>query len=451
MKVCKFGGSSVADAGQIRKVIDIIRQDADRRVVVVSAPGKRSDDDVKVTDLLINCAALALEGKDCEASINRTLERFALIQEELELSEELLVRAKERLQERLAADRSHEGRFMDGVKALGEEFAAIFVAAACRSEGLAAVYLDPKEAGMILTADFGEAKLLPESYPRLEAALLAQSEVVIFPGFYGYTSEGEVATFPRGGSDITGAILAAAAGAELYENFTDVDNVYPVDPRVVPEVKEGIREMTYREMRELAYAGFGIFQDEAVQPAIRDGIPIAIRNTNRPEGAGTRIVAQRQVKPGCILGISSDVGFCTVFVSKYLMNREVGFGRKLLQIFEEENISFEHTPSGIDNMSVVVRSENFPDEVRERVLNRIRDELRVDEVSFEPDLALVMVVGEGMRFTIGLVARITKALANAEVNIEMINQGSSEISLMFGVRSADCTRAVRAIYHEFFS
>ncbi len=450
MKVCKFGGSSVASSGQILKVLQVVRQDPSRRVVVVSAPGKRHSGDVKVTDLLIACAERAQAGGDLEGVVAPVLERFSLIHRELGLPVGLLEDAERELRRRLGGDRSHAGRFLDAVKALGEDFAARFVAAAFTREGLPARYVNPGEAGMTLSEEFGKARLLPESYAKLERSLSGRQDVAVFPGFFGYTRAGEVATFPRGGSDITGAILAAALKAEVYENFTDVDSVYPVDPRLVPEVRSGIREMTYREMRELSYAGFGVFHDEAVLPAIRAGIPIAIRNTNRPAEPGTRIVARRPITPGSILGVASDMGFCTVFVSKFLMNREVGFGRRLLQIFEEERIPFEHTPSGIDSMSVILREENFPEPVRERVLARIRGELDVDEVSFEPALALIMIVGEGMRYTVGLAARITRALAAANVNIEMINQGSSEISLMFGVRASDRHNAVRALYDEFF-
>jgi aspartate kinase len=339
---------------------------------------------------------------------------------------------------------------LDCLKAAGEDLSARFVAAVFAAQGLPAIYIDPREVGLLLTNEFGNAQLLPESYENLRKAFAHITEIAIFPGFFGYTKDGDVATFPRGGSDITGAILAAALNADVYENFTDVDSVYPVDPRLVPHARHGIAEMTYREMRELSYAGFGVFHDEAVLPAIHAEIPINIRNTNRPKEPGTMVVSRRPVHHGQILGIASDTGFCTVYVSKFLMNREIGFGRRLLQIFEEEGISFEHTPSGIDNMSVVLREANFKEPVRDRVLARIRTELSVDEVTFEPGQALVMVVGEGMRYTVGLAARITTALASAGVNIEMINQGSSEISVMFGVRATERQNAVRALYEEFF-
>ncbi len=450
MKVCKFGGSSLADAGQILKVINIVESDPERRVVVVSAPGKRHGDDTKVTDLLIACAERVLAGASAEQECAAVVSRFASIQAELGLPGSMLEQVRSRLEDRLAADRSDAKRFLDGVKALGEDFCSRFVAAAFNAQGIPAAAVDPREAGMLLSPEFGNARLLPESYGRLARALGNGHEIAVFPGFFGYTPDGDVVTFPRGGSDITGAILAAALNASAYENFTDVDGVFPVDPRLVPGLRISIPEMTYREMRELSYSGFGVFHDEAVLPAIRAEIPIQILNTQRPHEAGTRVVARRSVVHGSILGIASATGFCTVYVDKYLMNREIGFGRRLLQIFEEEGIPFEHAPSGIDNISVIVREEQFETEVRDRVLERIRTELEPDQVMSEGEHAIIMVVGEGMHYTVGLSARITKALADANINIEMMNQGASEISIMFGVRAKDLRSAVRALCEEFF-
>jgi len=451
MKVCKFGGSSVANGEQIRKVMGVVAADPARRLVVVSAPGKRFANDDKVTDLLIACGKRVLAGGDAAADAEKVVGRFEEIARTFELEDALVEEVRRDLLRRLAQDTSHEGRYMDCIKAAGEDFAARFVAAAFNKCGLSAVYVNPAEAGMLLSDEFGCARLLPEAYEKLRANLSGRKEIVIFPGFFGCTCSGDIATFPRGGSDITGAILAAALKADVYENFTDVDNVYPVDPRLVPEVSEGIAEMTYREMRELSYAGFGVFHDEAVQPAIEANIPINIRNTNNPDSPGTMVLVKRTVRPGRILGIASDAGFCTVYVSKYLMNREVGFGRRLLQIFEEKNLSFEHAPSGIDNMSVILRESVFDKEVRDEVIDCIRKKLAVDQVSFESGLAVIMVVGEGMRYTVGVATRITGALARAGVNIEMINQGSSEISVMLGVRAEKRQQAVRALYDEFFA
>ena len=450
MKVCKFGGSSVASAEQVTKIVEIVTADPARRVVVVSAPGKRGKDDVKVTDMLITCAEAALAGQDCERLLADVVERYAEIQRDLKLPAGITAEIEKDLRFRLAGDRSHRGGFMDSMKAAGEDNSAKLVAQAFQASGSKAVYMSPREAGMFLTDDFGNAQLLEESYRNLAEALRKSEGIVVFPGFFGYTKDGRVATFPRGGSDITGSILAAAARAEVYENFTDVDSVYPVDPRLVPEVKEGITAMTYREMRELSYAGFGVFHDEAVIPAVKAGIPINVRNTNRPQEPGTMIVQSRRVLAGSVVGIASDDGFCNIFVDKYMMNREIGFGRRLLQILEWEGVSYEHMPSGIDNVSVVVRERDFNPECERRVVERIKRDLNPDAVLVERGYALIMVVGEGLYYTVGMAAKTAKALSEAGVNIEMTNQGSSEISMMFGVKAEHRAKAVRALYKEFF-
>ena len=271
----------------------------------------------------------------------------------------------------------------------------------------------------------------------------------MFPGFFGYTRKGEIVTFPRGGSDITGSILAAAIKAAVYENFTDVDSVCAVDPDIAPDVTP-IPELTYREMRELSYAGFGVLHDEAIIPAVRAGIPICIKNTNQPEAPGTMIVAEREHKVGHAVGIAGSAGFCTIFASKYLMNREIGFGRRFLQIFEEEGLSFEHMPSGVDNISIILREKDMDASTEKRALNRIKMELGANDITVERDLALIVIVGEGMRYAVGVAAKATRALSDAGVNIEMINQGSSEISIMFGVKATDRNRAIHSLYKAFF-
>ncbi len=449
MKVAKFGGTSLADAGQIMKVFEIAKADPDRRILVVSAPGKRSKDDAKVTDLLIACAKAMLKHGKADAETAAVVARFAEIQKTLGLPADLLVEIEKDLRARLAGDRKHAALFTDSIKAAGEDYSARFVAAAFRKNGVEASYVNPGEAGMLLSDEPGNAQVLDEAYPKL-AKLRDRAGVTIFPGFFGVTKKGAVVTFPRGGSDITGAILAAAVKADVYENFTDVDSVYACDPRIIPEAKP-ITLLTYREMRELAYSGFGVFHDEAIVPAVRANIPICIKNTNRPSAPGTMVVPERTYTSGGVVGISSSDGFCTLFLSKYLMNREIGFGRRLLQILEEEGLSYEHAPSGIDNTSVILRGDQFTPEKEAHVVGRIGRELGADDIEVERGLALVMVVGEGMRYTVGLAARATKAFAEGGVNIEMMNQGSSEISMMFGVKEVDRKKAVKALYHAFFA
>lgn len=453
MKVCKFGGSSLANAAQLNKVIDIVLADPARRIVVVSAPGKRDGGDTKVTDLLITLANTALAGENTDRAYGAVVERYAEMASELKLGDDIVRKIELDLTERLAQVSSLEpAEFMDLLKASGEDNNAKLVAEAFCARGKKARYASPKDTGMVLTGAFGDATLDPSSYATLARAFSNFDGIVIYPGFFGYTKEGKVATFPRGGSDITGSILAAAVCADVYENFTDVDSVYPVDPRIVPEVKdgEGIATMTYREMRELAYAGFGVFNDDAVIPAVRARIPINIRNTNHPSEPGTMIVQSRRVIPGTVVGIASEDGFCNIVVEKYLMNREVGFGRRLLQVLEEEGIGYEHMPSGVDSQCVVVKGQNLPKEKERRVVQAIKRELNPDFVAVERDITILMIVGEGMCYTAGMFAKACLALASAGISLSMVNQGSSEVSFMVAIRQQDRDTAVRALHKAFF-
>ena len=450
MKVCKFGGSSLADAKQLTKVMDIVLSDPARRIVVVSAPGKRDKGDTKVTDLLIQLANAALKGEDTKKPLAAVVGRYAEIAAELSLDQAIVERIEKDLQDRVAADKENSGQFIDLLKAAGEDNNAKLVAEAFKARGVKARYASPKDTGMVLEGEFGNAVLNPDSYKRLSRALSDFEGIVVYPGFFGYTADGQVATFPRGGSDITGSILAAAVRADVYENFTDVDSVYPVDPRIVPEVKEGIDTMTYREMRELSYAGFGVFNDEAVVPAVQARIPINVRNTNHPSEPGTMIVQTRRVTPGTVTGIASEEGFCNIVVDKYCMNREIGFGRRLLQILENEGVAYEHMPSGVDSVSVVIHEKNFDAAKEKRVIQRIKRELNPDAVVVQHGYAILMIVGEGMCYSAGMLAKATQALASAGINLSMVNQGASEISVMLAIRAEFRAAAVRALYRQFF-
>ena len=451
MKVCKFGGSSLADAKQLNKVIDIVLADPARRIVVVSAPGKRHSGDTKVTDLLIELAQVATKGENTDRQFGAVVERYAEIATELKLGEEIVREIEMDLMDRLAqVSKLEPAEFMDLMKASGEDNNAKLVAVAFAARGRKARYASPKDTGMVLTGPFGDATLDPASYATLSRAFSNFDGIVIYPGFFGYTAEGKVATFPRGGSDITGSILAAAVCADVYENFTDVDSVYPVDPRIVPEVSEGIPTMTYREMRELAYAGFGVFADEAVIPAVKARIPINIRNTNHPSEPGTMIQQSRRVVPGTVVGIASADDFCNIVVEKYLMSREGGFGRRLLQVLEDEGISYEHMPSGVDSQCIVVKGKVLPKEAEHKVVQAIKRELKPDFVAVERDITILMVVGEGMCYTPGMLAKACLALASAGISMSMVNQGSSEVSFMLAIRRQDRDTAVRALYKAFF-
>ncbi|WP_019155719.1 aspartate kinase [Robertmurraya massiliosenegalensis] len=449
MKVVKFGGSSLATGSQLKKVLSIVESDSTRKIIVVSAPGKRFAGDIKVTDLLIECARKALNGEDVTESVSSVIERYESIALELQLSFEIIEEIRSHLLNLLNAEKRSSNHFVDAIKASGEDNHAKLVANYFQKRGLNAKYINPKDAGLFVTNETGHAQVLPESYEHLYS-LREQSGVLVFPGFFGYTKEGVIATFSRSGSDITGSILANGVRADLYENFTDVDAVYSVNPNIVENPNE-ISELTYREMRELSYAGFSVFHDEALIPAFRAGIPVNVKNTNNPSAPGTRIVSRRVQNNGPVVGIASDKGFCSIYVSKYLMNREIGFGRKLLTILEQFEISYEHIPSGIDEITIILRQDQLHSETEEDILERIKSELNADEVKMEHNISLIMIVGEGMKQNVGITARAAKALANAGVNIEMINQGSSEVSLMFGVKEANEKKAVKAIYEEFFA
>lgn len=453
VKVVKFGGTSMASAAQLRKVADIVLADPERRIVVVSAPGKRTAKDTKVTDLLIELAraGLARQGTDgaVATALDAVVERYRAIISPLKLPAELLTTIADDLRARVKARATSDEAYLDNLKAAGEDHSARVFAAYLKHLGHDAQYVNPKDAGLLLSDEPGNARVLTSSYGRLRSTLRRGTGIIVFPGFFGYSETGRVVTFPRGGSDITGAILAAAVEASVYENFTDVDAVCVVDPRIVAD-PVAVKQITYREMRELSYAGFSVFHDEALEPVFHAGIRVNVRNTNNPDAPGTMILPARDANELPIVGIAATSGFCSLYVSKYLMNREVGFGRRVLNVLEDEGVPFEHMPTGIDNMSVIMRESRFTPATEERVLRRLRKELAPDEMSIERGLALVMVVGEGMRHQVGTAGRACSAIAGAGVNLEMINQGSSEVSMMFGIKSQHIAAAVRGLYDAYF-
>lgn len=449
MKVAKFGGSSVANAIQIKKVGQIIKDDPNRKFVVVSAPGKREKTDIKITDLLIdlNNAYQAKEAHD--TYLEAIIARYAEIITELDLPTSILEDIEKSTKDALFSDLPALMK-LDALKASGEDSSAKIVSAYLNTIGLEATYVNPKEAGIIVSNEPGNAQILPESFPKIYE-LRERPGILVIPGFFSYTTDGLLMTFSRGGSDITGSIIASGVKATLYENFTDVDSVYSVNPNIVENPKE-ISVLTYKEMRELSYAGFSVFHDEALIPAFKEKIPVCIKNTNNPSAPGTMIVAEKNIDQNgnCVVGIASDTDFCSLYVSKYLMNRELGFGRRLLHILEDEGISFEHAPSGIDDMSVIIKGSQLPVEKEAIVTKRIQEELNVDTIKIHRDLAMIMIVGEGMKSTVGMAQKATNALADAKVNIEMINQGSSEVSMMFGIQAEGIDRAIKSMYNAFF-
>ncbi|MEB7780157.1 aspartate kinase [Mammaliicoccus fleurettii] len=449
MKVSKFGGSSVANSEQIRKVLNIINSDDERKIVVVSAPGKRFKEDVKTTDLLIRLYDKVINKLDYSNKLRQIIERYEEIVKELEMDYSILDELKNDLVCLIDTYNNQPERLLDALKSCGEDFNARIIAQYNNQLGFPTRYLSPKEAGIIVTDEPGNAMILESSYEQIYQ-LRQYDETLIIPGFFGYSENNDIVTFPRGGSDITGAILARGIKASLYENFTDVSGIFRANPTVVSQ-PEVIPEITYREMRELSYAGFGVFHDEALEPLYKDRIPVVIKNTNRPTDTGTYIVSERDVSnlSQIVSGVSCDKGFTIINVKKYLMNREVGFTRKILSILEDENISIEHIPSGIDNLSIIMRTTQIHGK-EERVLNKIREQIKVDELTIDYDLAILMIVGEGMNKAIGTAAGAAAALSKNKINLNMINQGSSEISMMFGIDQQYSDIAVQAIYNEYF-
>ena len=433
VKVAKFGGSSLASAEQFRKVADIILADPARKYVVPSAPGKRFAEDVKVTDMLYACYKAAVSGQDFENRFDEIKARYNGIISELgmELSlekeyEAIAAGFKGRAGRDYAASR---GEFLNGIilaKYLGYEFIDAADVVFFNEDGT-------------FNADMTNQTL----HERLEGV-----ERAVIPGFYGSTPNDTIKTFSRGGSDITGSIVAAAVHADLYENWTDVSGFMIADPRIIDN-PASINTITYKELRELSYMGATVLHEDAIFPVRKEGIPINIRNTNRPEDKGTFIVESTCRKPKSVItGIAGKKGFCSINIEKSMMNSEIGFGRKVLQVFEDQGISFEHVPSGIDTMTVYVHQDEF-EEKEQQVIAGIHRAVQPDFVEMESDLALIAVVGRGMKSQRGTAGRVFSALAHAHVNVKMIDQGSSELNIIIGVENRDFETAVKAIYDIF--
>lgn len=449
MKVTKFGGSSLASATQLKKVLDIIKDDPERRFVVVSAPGKRNAKDTKVTDALIRYYKEFTSDKDVTQTQQWIIERYRDITEELGLKETIIQEIAEDIYDLTNLPKKGNPFTYDAFLAAGENNNAKLIAAYFNQNELEARYIHPKEAGLTVTAEPSNARILPSSYDKIEE-LKDSNEVVVIPGFFGVTQNGDICTFSRGGSDITGSIIAAGVKADLYENFTDVDGIFAAHPGIIKH-PHSIPELTYKEMRELAYAGFSVLHDEALVPAYRGKIPLVIKNTNNPEHPGTRIVLEHSNDHVTVVGIAGDSGFVSINTTKYLMNREVGFGRKFLQILEDLNISWEHMPTGIDDLSIILRSRELTPIKEQEILKQLTQKLEVDTAEIEHDLSIIMIVGENMKSQVGVTATAAKALSENEINIQMISQGSSEVSIMFVVSKDEEEKAIKALYDAFFS
>ncbi len=432
-KVVKFGGSSLASAEQIQKAGSIIRAEESRRYVVPSAPGKRFNADVKVTDMLYGCYELAQKGEAFGELFEKIQARYNEIIEglniELSLAEEFAV-IKKNFEDKAGSDyAASRGEYLNGI--------------------IMAKYLNFEFVDAAEVVRFDENEVFDaETTNELVSARLAKCEYAVIPGFYGACENGFIKTFSRGGSDITGSIIARAVKADIYENWTDVSGFLVADPRLV-ENPVPIDVITYKELRELSYMGATVLHDEAIFPVRKEGIPINIRNTNAPEDKGTLIVESTCKQPQFVItGIAGKKGFASLSVEKAMMNSEVGFCRKVLQVFEDNNISIEHMPSGIDTATIFVHQDEF-EHLEQKVLAGIHRAVEPDLVELESDLALIAVVGRGMRSTRGTAARIFAALSHAHINIKMIDQGSSELNIIVGVKQQDFEMAINAIYNIF--
>ena len=434
-KVVKFGGSSLASAKQFKKVGSIIRADKARRYVVPSAPGKRNSSDEKVTDLLYACYDAAANGSSYGKIFSKIKERYEQIIEGLELN--------------LNLDFEFEKIEKDFIAKAGKDYAASrgeYLNGIIMSHYLGYEFVDAAE---VIFFDENGTFLTDKTDEELSHRLSTIERAVI-PGFYGSMPDGTIKTFSRGGSDVTGSIVAKAIHADVYENWTDVSGFLVTDPRLV-ENPVPIEIITYRELRELAYMGASVLHEDSIFPVRKEGIPINIRNTNKPDDPGTLIVESTCRKPKYVItGIAGKRGFCSINIEKAMMNSEIGFGRKVLDVFEKYGISFEHMPSGIDTMTIFVHQSEF-EEFEQSVIAGIHRAVQPDFVDLESDLALIAVVGRGMKSARGTAGRIFSALAHARINVKMIDQGSSELNIIIGVKNEDFEPAIKAIYDIFIT
>ena len=432
-KIVKFGGSSLASAEQFKKVGKIIKEDADRRYVVPSAPGKRFSDDIKVTDLLYKCYGEAESGQDFSGTLKTIKTRYNEIIKGLKLELSLddeFVTIENQFKAKAGSDyAASRGEYLNGIimaNYLGYEFVDAATVIFFNNNG-----------------DFDA-----ETTQEILSAKLANIERAVIPGFYGALPNGKVKTFSRGGSDVTGSIVARAVEADLYENWTDVSGFLVADPRIIKDPAV-ITTITYKELRELAYMGASVLHEDAIFPVRKAGIPINIKNTNKPEDPGTLIVESTCKQSAfTITGIAGKKGFVSLNIEKDMMNSEVGFGRKVLEAFEKHDISFEHMPSGIDTLTVFVHQPEFEGK-EQQVLAEIHRMTNPDHIEIESDLALIAVVGRGMKAKKGTATRLFAALSHADINIKMIDQGSSELNIIIGIHEADFEKAIGVIYDMF--
>ena len=450
MEVVKFGGSSLANGDAFEQAIAIIKGDSARQIVVTSAPGKRFKNDIKVTDLLINYANAVINHADYSAIQNEIFSRYEEIGAHFGVQRDQLSVIHQIIVELPNGDYPDDDFLMAAFKAHGERLNARLMALVLQKLGINARFVDPKEAGLIVDGEPNNAIVDPQTYNNLAAFDYSADEKLIFPGFFGFTIDGNIATFSRGGSDITGAILARGFHADLYENFTDVDAIFSANPSIVND-PQPIKRMTYREMRELSYAGFSVFHDEALIPAIEGNIIVNVKNTHAPEKPGTLIVPDQGFHPEQIVtGIAGGKHYAALYLHKYLLNREAGFTLKILEILNKYGLPYEHMPSGIDDITIIFDRKLISDDLVQKLCDEVRATVNPDSLEWIDDYAVIMVVGEGMFNRVGVAAGIFTELAEHNIRISMINQGASRISIMIGTYKKDADNAIRAIYQHFF-
>ena len=437
IKTAKFGGSSLSDAGQFQKVAAIVRGDPARRFVVVSAPGKRFSGDDKITDLLYRCAALAGRREDFSAPFGQIRDRYLSIERDLGLEQAHMGPALDEIEAAL-----HTGRASrDFVASRGEYLCARLMGA----------YLGAPMVDAAQLIRFKEDGTLDMERTACYCAPLKDLPLAVIPGFYGTMPDGSIRTFSRGGSDITGAIIARAVGASEYENWTDVDGFMMADPRIVPEARV-MHAVSYTELRELSYMGASVLHEESIFPVREARIPIHVRNTNHPEAGGTWIVNEgtlmKEHRHGLVAGISGRKGFTMITLTKENLHKQVGFGYGLLKILDRHDISFESMPCGIDNLTVVLNDADIKGKM-DQLYHEIRTELKPDTVEIASSIALIATVGRGMARTAGVAARLFTALQEAGISSRIIDQSPKEMNLIVGVDQRDFEGAVRAIYRAF--
>ena len=437
IKTVKFGGSSLSDAGQFKKVAAIVRSDPERRFVVVSAPGKRFSGDEKITDLLYRCADLASQREDFSAPFALIRDRYLAIEKDLGLIAAHMGPALDEIEKALASGLVTR----DFVASRGEYLCARLMGA----------YLGVPMVDAAQLIRFREDGELDMDATMLYCAPLKDLPIAVIPGFYGAMPGGTVRTFSRGGSDITGAIIARAVGADVYENWTDVDGFMMADPRIVPEARI-MHAVSYEELRELSYMGASVLHEESIFPVREARIPIHVRNTNRPEGGGTWIVNEgtliKEHRHGIVAGISGRKGFTMITLTKDNLHKQVGFGYNLLKILDRHDISFESMPCGIDNLTIILNDADIKGKM-DVLYHEIRTELKPDTVEIASSIALIATVGLGMARTVGVAARLFTALSEAGISSRIIDQSPKEMNLMVGVDQRDFEGAVRAIYRAF--